>query len=335
VQEALLEHIACPECGGDLHLESPSAETDIETGRLTCAGCGASYEIRAGIPRLLPQNVSPLQRRTANAFGWQWQHFVEMHALFEEQFLDWIEPLGPQDFEGRLVLDAGCGMGRHAFYAARYGARTVIAMDISDAVETARDVLRDLPNAHVVQGDIHRPPFRRRDREGEFDLIYSIGVIHHLPVPRRGFNALLPFLRRGGTLAIWVYGYENNGFVRHVIEPFRQKVTTRLRPGTLQTIAWPLAVLFHAVVKGIYGPTRGKRIAAALPMAAYLSSLADFTFRQSHNIVFDQLVAPSAEYLRKDEVRSWFKDAGLEAIHLSHRHGNSWRARGRRPMKPN
>jgi SAM-dependent methyltransferase len=329
---SLLEHLACPECDGALRLEAASPKVgDVESGQLGCVSCGIRYPIRSGVPRLLPRDVSALQRRTADAFGWQWRHFVEMHGLYEEQFLDWIEPLRPDDFKDRVVLDAGCGMGRHAFYAARYGARTVVAMDLSDAVETARAVLRELPNAHVIQGDIHRPPLRRTNGLGEFDLIYSIGVIHHLPVPGDGFRALAQFVRPGGMIAVWVYGYENNGFVRGVVEPFRQKVTTRLRPKTLRAVAWPLAAVFNGVVKGVYRPSRHLSAASALPMREYLSSLSDFTFRQNYNIVFDQLVAPSAEYIRREELQSWFEHTGLEEVRLSQRHGNSWRGLGRRP----
>jgi len=58
--------------------------------------------------------------------------------------------------------------------------------DLSEAVETAHEVLAGLPNAHVVQGDIHHPPFRLGAAGGEFDFVYSIGVLHHLPDrPRR------------------------------------------------------------------------------------------------------------------------------------------------------
>ena len=47
------------------------------------------------------------------------------------------------------------------------------------------------------------------------------------PIRTRGSGRSLPYLRPGGTIAVWLYGYENNGFVRHVVEPLR-KVTTRM-----------------------------------------------------------------------------------------------------------
>ena len=60
-----------------------------------------------------------------------------MYPHWEENFRSYFEPLVKRDdFAGKLVLDAGCGFGRHAFYAAKFGAE-VLAMDLSEAVEAA------------------------------------------------------------------------------------------------------------------------------------------------------------------------------------------------------
>jgi len=270
------------------------------------------------------------QRKTARAFGWQWQHFSEMHSEFEGQFLDWIYPLDREFFPGKRVLDAGCGTGRHAYFAASYGAREVVALDLSDAVETASENLKRFDNVHVVQGDLLRPPLRPAGEGGGFDLVYSIGVLHHLPDPRDGFRRLLRYVRPGGTIAVWVYGYENNGFVRNVVEPAR-RVSTRIPPPVLRTVAWPLALGFHGAAKLIYRPLEGTTAGHALPLDEYMSSVADFSFRQNYGIVFDQLVAPTAAYVHGEEIESWFLAAGLEDVEISHRHHNSWRGHGRVP----
>jgi hypothetical protein len=92
-----------------------------------------------------------------------------------------------------------------------------------------------------------------------------------------------------------------------------------------------LAIAFHGVAKVIYRPLQHTAVGRGLPLGEYLSSVADFTFRQNYGIVFDQLAAPTAAYLTGPELEQWFHESGLEDVQVSHRHGNSWRGRGRLP----
>ena len=50
---------------------------------------------------------SERQRKTASAFGWQWQHFVEMHPEFEAQFLDWVHPIRAGVLPGKASARRG------------------------------------------------------------------------------------------------------------------------------------------------------------------------------------------------------------------------------------
>jgi len=335
MKPGLLDYLVCPACQAKLDLTVTRRDAqEIVEGSLVCRGCGQGYPIVRAVPRLLAARLAADKQKTADAFSWQWQHFTEMHDEYEEQFLDWIDPIGPDFFKDKLVLDAGCGIGRHAYFAARYGARDVIAMDLSDAVETAFRNLGALPHAHVIQADILAPPFRRAPGQGQFDFIYSIGVLHHLPDPESGFRSLVGCLRPGGTIFGWVYGHENNALVLRLIDPFRRRITTRLPPPLLRTIAFPLAVIMHGLVKTVYRPLRGTAAVRRLPAYAYLLSVGDFNFRQNYNIVFDHLVAPTAFYVKREEFEAWFQRAGLEAVELSWRNQNSWRGRGRLPTIP-
>ena len=329
----LVELLACPICGARLKLNKaemdPEQEGEIVSGELVCESCAARFPVRGGIPRLLPPGLSAVTERVSAAFGWQWQEFVELYDQYEAQFLDWIHPVQPDFFKDKVVLDAGCGNGRHAFYAARYGAREVVGMDLSDAVETAYANVGKLPNAHVIQGDIYHPPFARTETGGPFDFIYSIGVLHHLPDPEAGFHSLVRFLRPGGAIFAWVYGRENNSIVHGFINPLRENVTTRMRPSMLPIIAWPMSVVLQGVLKGIYRPLHATPLFKVLPSREYLYSLSSFSFRRNYNIVFDHLVAPVAFYLRREEFEGWFERSDLKDVRISWRNQNSWRGFGR------
>jgi SAM-dependent methyltransferase len=330
MKRPLLEDLVCPLSSEPLTLASDDSDADIENDELVCTGCGRRWTVHHGVPKLVPPDLVEQQRKTASAFGFEWRHFDEMHPEYEAQFLDWLHPIGPEFFHGKRVLDAGCGTGRHSYFAAKYGASEIVALDLSEAVETARRVLTPFESAEVVQGDLLRPPLRAAVDGGGFDLVYSIGVLHHLPDPYEGFRSLLRLVRPGGTIAVWVYGYENNGFVRNVVEPLR-RVSTKMPPTLLRSLAWPLGLAFHGLAKGVYRPLDGTAVGRALPLNDYMASVADFSFRQNYSIVFDQLIAPTAAYIRGPELRRWFSENKLEDIQITHRHQNSWRGQGRVP----
>lgn len=325
---AALAFLCCPACsGGAFELDEREREgDDVMEGTLRCTGCAESFDIRAGVPRFAG-TITDVQQRTADAFGYEWTRYSELAARYRQQFLDWIRPVGPEFFRDRLVLEGGCGKGRHTSLAAEFGARAIVAMDLSDAVDAAFANTRHLPNVHVVQADLNRPPV-----PPVFDFAFSIGVLHHLPDPERGFRALVDRLRPGGAISAWVYGREGNGWIVHGVTPLREHVTSHLPQRVLDALAGVLAVPLALATKLVYRPLRTTRAARALPYAPYLTYIADFPYREQRSIVFDHLVAPVAYYLRRDEFAAWFERAGLHDVTIAHHNANSWRGFARRPI---
>ena len=319
MKASVLTYLVCPTCAGSFELQDGSEEDEVASGELCCRGCGRTYPIVRGIPRLLRGPVETETLRTADAFGWEWQEFDRLHGseeTYEEQFLDWIHPLGRDFFKEKVVLDAGCGMGRFSAASAAFGARDVLAIDLSDAVEAAYRNTRHLPNVHVIQADIYQLPFQR-----PFDFAFSIGVLHHLPDPEGGFRALAGHLKPGGSIFGWVYGRENNGWIVHLVNPLRERFFSRLPHRALYGFSWAVTIAAQPVLKLLY---RGA-LARVLPYGGYLSWLAKFGLRHNHHVVFDHLSAPTAFYLRREEFREWFHRAGLSEPVISWRNENSWR----------
>ena len=341
-----LDLIVCPVCKSDFNVfVTESNGDDIVSGQLQCCGCNRTYPIRRSIPRLLPGALPLDRQRTSDAFGWEWTEFRELHALdrYQEQFLNWISPIEPSFFAGKVVLDAGCGMGRFAVVSAKFGARDVIALDLSDAVEVAAENARPFPNVHVIQGDIFNLPLRSRTSADHLstravvDFAYSIGVLHHLPDPRAGFLAIAEHLKANGNLFAWVYGRENNGWIVRIVNPIRQVVSSRLPRRTLYCGALLIAALLQATLRVIYRPTARvswlQIVHNVLPYRAYLDWLSGFGFRHNHHVVFDHLVAPTAFYITRAEFETWFGDAGLTNVKISWRNENSWRGLGEVPTR--
>ncbi|MFH0965478.1 MAG: methyltransferase domain-containing protein [Planctomycetota bacterium] len=186
--------ITCPHCGGPLVLRAEPPGDEAVSGTLVCS-CGRAYPIRNTIPRFITAPAG----RTARSFGMEWRTFLIARDQEDEAVFRAKTGLAPEELRGKRVLDAGCGGGRYARIAARWGAQ-VFAVDLSEAVESARDLCRGLP-VHVLQADLRRLPFPQRF----FDVIFSIGVLHHTPDTREHMRALTRHLALGGTFSLWLY----------------------------------------------------------------------------------------------------------------------------------
>ena len=332
MKQKLLEYLRCPKCStGIILLENSKQEGgEVLTGTLVCAACDATFPIIRGVPRFTTSGVAEDKAATAENFGWQWQHFTQRDELYAEQFLGWIAPVRPEFFEGKVVLEGGCGKGRHTQLAAEWGAREVIGIDLSDAVESAFSQTRHLENAHIVQADIYSLPFLRC-----FDYAFSVGVLHHLPDPKAGFLSLCSHVKAGGFVSAWVYGAENNEWIVNWINPLRTRVTSRIDKRLLLHISKLPAALVYGATKIVYGPMNRRpgtsKVARYLFYNDYLNAISRFGWREQHTIVFDHLVAPTAYYISRDEFEGWWHEAKATDVVIEWHNRNSWRGFGKLP----
>ncbi len=336
--DKLLETLRCPGCQGRLSL-TDQASKDQPAG-FECTQCHELFPVINNIPRLV---LSPLrealveqkagseihdpQVKTAQSFGYEWTRFPEMYAEWEQSFLDYMQPHPAEFFRGKKVLDAGCGNGRFAYYAAKYGAE-VWAIDLGPAVEVARRNTEETGRVQVVQADLHRPPFAPES----FDFIYSIGVLHHLPDPEAAFQNLLRYLKPEGEIQIYLYWSPEGQPVKRAllsVVAATRKLTTRLPHGAVYALAFPAAVaafgLFvwpYRLLKAIPGL---KSIAEKFPMKQYAS----FPFRVCVNDQLDRFSAPIENRYTRQDVNDWLNRAQLEKTKVNAAYG--WVGTGRKP----
>jgi SAM-dependent methyltransferase len=302
-------------------------QKEIMEGALRCGACAVSFPIRAGVPRFADlSEVESDKRATAANFGWQWQHFTQEDTRYAEQFLGWIAPVTPEFFRDKVVLEGGCGKGRHTQLAASWGARDVVGVDLSVAVETAFAATRSMPNVHIIQADIYRLPLARK-----FDYAFSVGVLHHLPDPRGGFLSLASKVKPGGHLTGWIYGAENNEWIVRWVNPVREQITSRMDRRVLLHLSKIPATCLYLATKLVYGPLNknGSSLAKHLFYNDYLRAIAPFGWREQHTIVFDHLVAPTAFYISRQEFEDWWHDAGASDVTITWHNKNSWRGTGK------
>lgn len=108
------------------------------------------------------------------------------------------------------ILDAGCGTGVSTEYLIYLNPQAeVVGIDVSEkALEMAAERCRrsGVKANHQKKVEFHQLNLEDAAKlPGEFDLINSVGVLHHLPNPEAGIKSLANKLRAGGLMHIFVY----------------------------------------------------------------------------------------------------------------------------------
>lgn len=125
---------------------------------------------------------------------------VEAHRYSLEPHIK--EIVGFERWAGKDVLEAGCGIATDGMQFARVGA-SYTGMDFSPSALSLARHRFDMAgiDARLDHGSIAELPFA----DDCFDLVYSNGVIHHLPETQRVVDELHRVLRPGGTAIVMVY----------------------------------------------------------------------------------------------------------------------------------
>lgn len=116
----------------------------------------------------------------------------------------WLTHFQPESLAGCQILEAGCGTGNKLTALAKmYPLAHFTGVDIS---EPSLAVAQELAKSYELTNIEHRQAdLLKLDEESKYDIIQSIGVLHHLSDPQRGFNRLRRALKDDGAMLIWLY----------------------------------------------------------------------------------------------------------------------------------
>jgi len=350
MRETLLSYLSCPDCQCRFELTVLKKSGDqIVEGLLHCAEGNHVYPIVRSIPRILSTafNDEPeftarhrdfiaarygtvssvdIERKveqTKKRFGKQWNTYRVQRPEEDRAYFQSKTGFNLAEFSGKTILDAGCGSGRYCRIAGDAGA-IVMGVDLSSAVETAGSTVSHLPNVHVVQADIFRLPFAPR----YFDLIYSIGVLHHTPDTKRALASLVPLLADSGQIAIWLY--PRWPLAVELYNQLLRAITTRMSHNFLHRLATfvePVGLLKLKLLSGHYWWQRGL---GQLLRAATIG----VSYHPDREIricdTFDWFSPPYQWHHTDAEVESWLREFGLTEIanlsigqvHYQYNYGN-------------
>jgi SAM-dependent methyltransferase len=255
---------------------------------------------------------------SADRFGYEWHRYAEIRPEYEDQFRRWTVHLQPDDWRGLTFLDVGCGMGRNSYWPMVYGAKAGLAIDLDErSLAAAHRTLSTFPAVRVERRSAYEIGY-----QDAFDLVFSIGVIHHLAEPERAINAMVRAAKPGGRILIWVYGREGNRLLLSVLNPLRRLLFARLPVRLVHHLSlYPTAILWLALRLG-------------LGRTAYLTLLRRFSFPHLRSIAFDQMLPRIAHYWERETVERLLREQGLMNVEVAAVNDISWSAIGTKPALP-
>jgi ubiquinone/menaquinone biosynthesis C-methylase UbiE len=107
------------------------------------------------------------------------------------------------DFTGKQVLEIGLGQGADSEQLIRRGAvwSGLDLTPVSVARVRTRLLLRSLPHQSIKQGSVLHIPFEKNS----FDIVFSHGVLHHVPDVQAAQREIHRVLKVGGELIVMLY----------------------------------------------------------------------------------------------------------------------------------
>ena len=253
-------------------------------------------------------------KSTVEEFGDQFTVYNNIDGYWGslEMLKDTVYPFDLNEIKDKKICEIGSGSGRIIKRLNLFNPTKIVAVEPSRAIEVAKN--------NNKKSSIEFLNIRGQDLNfnEEFDYIFSLGVIHHIPEYEIVCKKIFQSLKPNGKFIIWVYGHENNQIYLKIFNNLRR--ITRLMPDFLLRILCKVlnifAILYIFLCK-IFN----------LPLKNYFNKVfSKCSFNKREEIIFDQLNPSFSKYFKKQKLESLLKISGFKKIEINNRHNYSWTA---------
>lgn len=264
--------------------------------------------------------------KTADAFADSWNNLADGSVYTKQQFEDWMLPLTQKDIQGHSVLEMGCGNGSLMVHVTEWFPSYMEGVDLGDSVKSATNNLKllNFKNWKITKADI--VTFESKG----FDLVYCIGVLHHLKKPKDGLGSVIRNVKPGGRFHCWVYAREGNGLIVYIVDPIRKLASRFPWWFTKYFVATSLVSIYFLYAKFL-SHFEGVQLLKKLPLYDYSIWIGKREFAFFRHVAFDQLVSPQTTYIDKQTIESWlqsFNNIKPGSSYIIMRNRNSWKFGG-------
>ena len=174
-------------------------------------------------------------------FGDNWTAFLRViDEVRIERAIESLQSLLRVDrLDGQTFLDIGCGSGLFSLAATRLGGR-VVSIDYDEQCVACADQLKRRFAAQsdwqICQGDVLDPV--SMETLGQFDVVYSWGVLHHTGDMQAAIDAAARRVAMGGRFCLAIYNDQGGGSRRWLaIKTIYHRLPSVLRPAWVVAIA--------------------------------------------------------------------------------------------------
>jgi ubiquinone/menaquinone biosynthesis C-methylase UbiE len=253
---------------------------------------------------------------TVRSFGDEW---LAYNNFSDEDILvagnEYFDIVPENIYTGKYVLDVGCGTGRWSKYLSKK-ASEIEAIDPSEAVLSAAALLQDDDHVRISQASAGDIPFS----DNTFDLVISLGVLHHIPDTQAAMQNCIDKLKPGGHFLVYLYySHDNRGaFFKSLF-----KISNKIR-NIISSFPFPLkkftcdllAFLFYLpliTLSRMIDQIGFSRLSKRVPLAYYVGK----SMHIIRNDSLDRFGTPLEKRFSRESIRQMMKDCDLTDIVFS------------------